>query len=745
MKKNKILKSTYLSMILISGALFLLFLLDYNKTQQETFQNIAENTLSENISQQQFSIETLINTEFGLLQTLGNTIYLVERDDDLLMLLQNLTLTTHYDSLFWLNTDMIGVSNDGSDISVDHSATIESALKGQTVISDPFYSEENQAIYILSATPSYSREGEINGAVCGIYTPEALKSLLLTSFVEEGVAHIVNSKGQYIASTFLELQYSSDTTTDIASMLEGAIFEDGSLESIFNDIQSLQSGKLSFIINNERYETAYMPLKISDWNIIITVPFKDLTPSSYILQERTYFLYVVFTLLFVGALLLFLNHEVRSKKLLYNTAYYDSLTGLPNLTKFKIDAKQLIKKYPSDRFSCIVFDILNFKLINDSFGNKVGDLILNEIAKISSGYMNANKEDVVVGRLYSDVFVIFSKERATKDAYLVKDSLIGQSRNSASMFRNIKLDFYLGRYISEPSEDIEQILERAKIAHSHAKNSITNEFTDYDTTIVKELHLVNSILTEFDNALENHEFKLYIQPQFNAKTKKISGAEVLVRWIKNDTIKYMPNDFISVFEKSSDILRLDAYIREQAFALLKKWQDAEINIPSLSVNVSRFDLLRPDFINDLITLTQKYNVDSSKIHLEITETTYVKDHMHMIEVVKLLQSHGFCVEMDDFGSGYSSLNILKDLSLDVIKLDMKFLNDHANNENGEIIITSIIEMAQKLNLKVIAEGTETEQQVNYLCNIGCNDLQGYYFAKPMPIEEFEKKILNDEL
>ncbi|MGL4790709.1 MAG: EAL domain-containing protein, partial [Anaerotignaceae bacterium] len=294
-----------------------------------------------------------------------------------------------------------------------------------------------------------------------------------------------------------------------------------------------------------------------------------------------------------------------------------------------------------------------------------------------------------------------------------------------------------GRYISEPSENIDQIIERTTVAHSHAKGCAINEFVNYDSTIVKELYLINSILNEFDNALNNGEFKLYIQPQFNAQTEKMSGAEVLVRWIKNKTVKYRPDEFIPILEKTGDIIRLDEYIREQVYSTLKRWENENIDIPSLSVNVSRFDLLQPNFIKNIVELAKKYDVKASKLHLEITETAYTENHIKMIEVVKDLQNQGFSVEMDDFGSGYSSLNILKDLPLDVLKLDMKFLKDYSNNHNGEIIVTSIIEMAKKLNLKVIAEGTETKQQVNYLRSIGCDELQGYYFARPMPIDEFE--------
>ena len=152
---------------------------------------------------------------------------------------------------------------------------------------------------------------------------------------------------------------------------------------------------------------------------------------------------------------------------------------------------------------------------------------------------------------------------------------------------------------------------------------------------------------------------MYIQPQFNAQTENISGAEILVRWIKDGKVKYRPDEFIPILEKSSDILRLDAYIRDQAYCLLKKWQNENLDVPSLSVNVSRFDLLRPEFTDNLITLAEKYDIDASRLHLEITETAYVEDHIKMIDVVKKLQSHGFCIEMDDFGSGYSSLNILR--------------------------------------------------------------------------------------
>ncbi|MGL4790973.1 MAG: sensor domain-containing phosphodiesterase, partial [Anaerotignaceae bacterium] len=237
----------------------------------------------------------------------------------------------------------------------------------------------------------------------------------------------------------------------------------------------------------------------------------------------------------------------------------------------------------------------------------------------------------------------------------------------------------------------------------------------------------------------------YLQPQYSAKTEEISGAEVLVRWIEDGNIKYSPAVFIPVLEEAGRISELDAYLREQICIVIRRWLDEGLDVVPISINVSRVELLEENFVPDLIELVQTYEIPSSMLHIEITETAYVGDYEYLISVVEKLSEYGFHVEMDDFGSGYSSLNVLKDIPVAVVKLDMKFVEKGNNEARSGSILSSVVRMTQGIDLITIAEGVETREQIDYLRSIGCDYMQGFYFAKPMPIEEFEKIIKGEKV
>lgn len=240
--------------------------------------------------------------------------------------------------------------------------------------------------------------------------------------------------------------------------------------------------------------------------------------------------------------------------------------------------------------------------------------------------------------------------------------------------------------------------------------------------------------------IKNNEFVIYLQPKFYTKTEKLAGAEALVRWNRDGDV-VMPNIFIPLFEKYELITVLDTYVLENICRLQQQWRKQEYNIVPISVNESRLHLYNENHINDLIDLVNKYNVQPNTIELEMTETTVV----HNVELAKEAERNvhklGFTVSMDDFGTGYSSFSMLKNINIDVLKMDKSFFDDVLESRRGKIIIEAIIEMSHKLNMKVVAEGIEIKEQVEYLKNIKCDMIQGYYFERPIKVEEFEEKYM----
>lgn len=246
--------------------------------------------------------------------------------------------------------------------------------------------------------------------------------------------------------------------------------------------------------------------------------------------------------------------------------------------------------------------------------------------------------------------------------------------------------------------------------------------------------------SELINSIKNKEFIVFLQPKFDAITEKVIGAEALVRKLKYKKI-IMPDEFIPQYEKTGLITKLDMYVLEEVCRLQKKWMELNLPLLPISINESRYHLKNKNHIKELQEIINKYNVSANLIELEMTETTVVEDIFVAKGAAEAVKKLGFVVSMDDFGTGYSSFNILKDIEIDILKIDKEFFKDLENNKRAQIIIETIIEMCKKLRIKTVAEGIETKEQVNFLKKVGCDIIQGYYFSKPITITEFEEKYL----
>lgn len=249
---------------------------------------------------------------------------------------------------------------------------------------------------------------------------------------------------------------------------------------------------------------------------------------------------------------------------------------------------------------------------------------------------------------------------------------------------------------------------------------------------------MNSI--ELINSIKNNEFIIFLQPKFDTITEEVVGAEALIRKLENKKI-IMPNEFIPKYEKTGIITILDMYVLEEICKLQKKWRDLNLPLLPISINESRHHLKNENHIHELQNIISKYDTDTSLIELEMTEATVVEDLFVAKEAAEAVKNLGFIVSMDDFGTGYSAFNILKDIEIDILKIDKEFFINLENNKRAQIIIESIVQMCKRLKIKTVAEGIETKYQVDFLKNIGCDIIQGYYFSKPITIQEFENKFL----
>ena len=418
-------------------------------------------------------------------------------------------------------------------------------------------------------------------------------------------------------------------------------------------------------------------------------------------------------------------------------AEYDVLTGILNKSKFFYNTRNMLNIFGTEDFAFIRIDIEKFQLINSFFGTDEGDNLLKYMADY---LQNVEKEYryITYGRIEADIFAVcFSYDNEKEITDFVK--------KFTNQMEKYPLDFDItpsfGIYLVKNRDlSINEMYDKANLASKNCKgNYIQNYFfytKEMSEEIIKEQHIINNM----KNALKNEEFVLYLQPKYELQRNSIAGAEVLVRWITADGRMISPGEFIPVFERNGFILKLDQYVWEKTCQLLAGWRDEGRKIFPVSVNISRVSLYNPKIVDVICGLTEKYNIPPEWLQLELTESAYTGNPKAIKEMMEQLQKKGFSILMDDFGSGYSSLNVLKDIAVDVLKIDMKFLDGSGDDGRSENILASVVRMAKWLNMPVVAEGAERKEQVSFLHSIGCEYVQGFYFARPMPVKEYEKLL-----
>ena len=415
-------------------------------------------------------------------------------------------------------------------------------------------------------------------------------------------------------------------------------------------------------------------------------------------------------------------------------ATYDELTGIYNKQAFYAKTKEMLLDNPDKNFDLLRINIERFKVLNDLFGESTGDKLLRYIGKFLK---EINLPLCVSGRLYADNFVV-CYEAGKGDSRRMINTLQMVADSFAINNRTI-LSFGLYR-IDDKTLPVSVMCDRANMALWKAKGNFKNPYCEYDEKMRQQVLKEQKIINAMEMAIQNKEFTLYIQPKYDIEKGTIIGAEALVRWISLENGFISPGDFIPVFENNGFVYEVDKFIWEESCRYLRKWLDEGREVHPISVNVSRIDLYTPKLVQHLVNLREKYQLPSQYLELEITESAYTEDPEQIITITRQLREAGFVILMDDFGTGYSSLNMLKDIQIDVLKLDMGFLKSSDYSAKGGNILTAILKMAESLKMQTIAEGVETKEQVEFLKSIGCKYVQGFYYSKPLPVDEFEKLI-----
>lgn len=430
------------------------------------------------------------------------------------------------------------------------------------------------------------------------------------------------------------------------------------------------------------------------------------------------------------------DERMQYQEELRRQAEFDPVSGVYHRTTFLQRAKEFIERPRAGPCFLFQFDIDRFKLVNELYGMEEGDKVLHYIGGVLKKLARPGE---LYGRLRDDVFCMCT-DRSREETLALVGAIHREAKRCPLAFR-----FFLPTGIVEIvqgcTDSVSSLCDKANLAQRNVKGNYLRDYCFYEAGLGKRLNRENLLISEMDQALREEQFEAWFQPQFDMRTGEIIGLEALARWRHPEFGMISPAEFVPLFERNGFIVKMDEYIWERVCSRLRAWLDAGITLPSVSVNVSRAHLYDADFGKKILALCGRYAIAPARLWLEITESAYVEQPQELFDIMKGLKREGFQFAMDDFGSGYSSLNILKDIPADLIKFDLRFLEGiNSGSRAGRTILKNTVHLVEELGLSCLVEGVETEEQVRFLQSIGCHHAQGYYYAKPMPPEEVEKLL-----
>lgn len=593
--------------------------------------------------------------------------------------------------------------------------------------------DDSGAIIVMSI-PLKNNNGELKGILFATYDVNTLRNFMtLDIFNGKGYSIIMNSKGEKLITSLTALKLDSESNNIFYNLERINSSNKDIIERMKADVEANKSGIIQFNLYEKMY-MSYQPLGIDDLYILTVIP-KNIIENQYnILMKSTYFLCIGLSVALFIIMMNIIFNEKRKKRLLENITYVDKVTGGYSYEKFLLEYKKK-QKNNNRKKAFIILDIDNFKLINDIFGYNIGNMVLKDVWKII--YDNL-KQNGIFARKYADkysIMIFFDKE---EEIIEFVDKVI-KDIEQVNIIKREKFRIVpsIGIYILENNDEkIDQIENYAIMASRTIKNRYDVYYSFYynklKSIIIEKKNMTDSIY----QALENKSFIPYFQPKFDAKTKKIVGAEALIRWQKEDGSFVSPAKFIPIAEEVGIIAEIDKYMFEAVCKQQCIWKTKGLKILPISVNLSRNKLYNANFIDEYMSILSKYKLEPKDIQFEITEGTLYIEEKIGEKIIMTLKNLGFDILIDDFGVGYSSISMIRDINATEMKIDKSFIDD--TSERGKALTNYVIKIAEVIGMKTVAEGVETKEQYEFLLKHNCDIIQGYYFAKPMPAKEYEK-------
>ena len=679
-------------------------------------------------TQQQNSINSYIASQISNMISMSDTLRAIS-DNKVAVVdyLRNLENSLDFESIIVVDETGNGILANSEPVNISDSKIFKEAMTDGLAATSPFISKFSGKEVIAAAIMIKNDTIPI-GLVVLEYSIETVKKILTGYADGNGYLLIADASGQTIVST--------DSVYNSLDSMENAEFDgDMDYDKLLAAARTNEWTGIAFDLDGESRVIEARPLNINDWSIFVVSD--DVSASSIrSLSNSFQIATIILALIFLAFIIYVLWVRQRSVKRIETVAYYDELTGLPNSEGFKIKVAQLLGKNPEMYFTMQKMDIRNFKVINELYGHDEGNEVLKSFAQIIK---DIKEPTLVCARVNADEFLMFSGNKLfdgnTREEY--EDKLRAQLPKLVDHEISLRCGRY---YITDKDENIIDMINNTTVAHSMAKTKGSKHIYDYDSSFTKSALRVTEILNKRKQAIENREFKAYLQPKFSISQNKIVGAEALVRWIEDSGKIIYPNDFIPLFEEMGFIVDLDIYILKNVCLKIKNWIKAGLDVVPISVNFSRMHLKKENFVKELSEICDSYGDIRKYIEIELTETAVSESSAVLEKVITQLKEAGFSVAIDDFGAGYSSLGMLKNYTVDTLKLDKSFFDEN-DDDRGVVVIEGIILMAQQLGIKIVAEGIEQQSQIDFLASIHCDTVQGYFYAKPMSLAEFDEKYM----
>ncbi|EMJ5407419.1 bifunctional diguanylate cyclase/phosphodiesterase [Clostridioides difficile] len=623
----------------------------------------------------------------------------------------------------------------GDKFSVKDREFFKNSIKGKKYVSSPYVDEVNKSIKKIAISVPLLNNDKVVGVLYCTYNINTLMKLINISFYENNsISYVVKNDG-----TIILHPQGDSLSKNIYKLLK----QDNDIQEVNRLKKELQENKTGATVLNMLEERRYLGYAtmdngnsennyIKDWNLIFSIPETVVFSNSKQIINRAVYAVLSIVLIFIAIIFYIIYIKKSNEKEILSLAYEDKVTYIGNQNKFYRECSKYLLDKPSLNYIIVYFDINNFKMINDTFGYEFGDNLLITIAK-------ALKEELTEGEVYarlsSDYFAIFCDYKNGRNKIIRKlDNIRSNIESNLSIVFEISL--CVGIYFVEEGEvDIQKAVNKANMARSVAKGKNIN-YAIYNEDVRNKLSEESMILDDIKIALVKNQFEVYYQPKFSLVTGEMIGSEALIRWNHPEHGFISPAVFIPIAEKSKLILKIGRFVFERVCNDLSEWKKQGKKIVPVSVNLSRVELYQPDIVKFINKTIQMYNLSSDFIEIEITETVAINELNILKNVLNELRKHGFSISMDDFGTGYSSISCLRDMPIDILKLDKSFLGGIEHDERSRNIAKSIVSLAKSLDLVVIIEGVESKEQAELMKQFGCDLVQGFYFARPMPAKNF---------